>query len=80
MIQGSDNEFVKIFKRKKMIRITRFRLGSEMKEGRYWEGEEKRMSKLCGWVEESWKHVMEVCMGESKGEGRDEGNIEDTGG
>lgn len=44
----SDNEFAKVFKRKKMIRITRFRLGSEMREGRYWEGEEKRTSKLCG--------------------------------
>lgn len=42
MIQGNDNEFAKVFKRKKMIRIARFRLGSEMREGTYWEREEKR--------------------------------------
>lgn len=55
-----------------MIKIARFRLGSEMKEGRYWEGEEKRRCRLYGWELESWKYVMNVYMGEGKREGREE--------
>lgn len=43
-----------------------------MREGRYWEGEEKRKCRICGWAEESWKHVVEVCMGEGRGAGRQE--------
>lgn len=38
-----------------------------MRERRYWEVEEKRRCRLCGWEEESWEHVVEVCMGEGKG-------------
>lgn len=55
-----------------MTLIARFRLGSEMKEGRYWEGEEKRRCRICGWAKESWEHVVEVCMGEGKGGGKEE--------
>lgn len=51
-----------------MMRIARFRLRSE---GRYWEVEEKRC-RLYGWAEESWEHVVEVCMGEGKSGGREE--------
>jgi len=39
----------------------RFRLGNEMKEGRYWEEEDKRMCRLCGGEIESWEHVWEEC-------------------
>jgi len=42
-------------------RVVRFRLGNEMKEGRYWEEEDKRMCKLCGGGIESWEHVWEEC-------------------
>jgi len=42
-------------------RVARFRLGSEMREGRYWEGEERRKCRLCGYEEESWEHVWERC-------------------
>jgi len=35
-------------------RVTQFRLGNEMRERRYWEGEEKRLCKLC--VKGSLKH------------------------
>lgn len=55
--------------------IARFRLGSEMREGRYWEGEEKRKCRICSWAEESWEHVVEVvevCMGDGRGIGREE--------
>lgn len=51
----------------RMIRVARFRLGSEMREGRYWEGEETRRYRICGWVEETWEHVVEVCMGRGRG-------------
>lgn len=55
-------------KKGRMIRVARFRLESEMREGRYWE-EKKRRCKLCGWEEGIWKHVVEVCMGERDEEG-----------
>jgi len=53
-------------KEEKMIRVARFRLGNEMREGRYWEREEKRRCRLCGWAEETWEHVVEVCMREGE--------------
>ncbi|XP_068994227.1 trichohyalin-like [Neodiprion pinetum] len=45
------------------IRVARFRLGSEMKEARYWEEEEKRRCRVCGGEEETWEHVWERCVG-----------------
>lgn len=45
-------------KEESIIRIARFRLGSEMREGRYWEAEEKRRCRLCGWELQSWEHVV----------------------
>ena len=44
-------------------RIARFRLGNEMRGGRYWEEEEKRSCRVCGQGEETWGHVWEVCTG-----------------
>lgn len=41
--------------------MARARLGNEMREDRYWEEEDKRVCRLCGGAEESWKHVWEVC-------------------
>ena len=38
-------------------KIAMFRLGSEMREGRYWEGTEKRVCRVCGEEEETWEHV-----------------------
>lgn len=57
-----------------MTRIARFRLGSEMREKKYWEVEEKRMQKKCrlfGWEEESWKHV-EIYTEEGQSGGKEE--------
>jgi len=34
-------------KEERMIRMARFRLGNVMREGRYWEGEERRRCRLC---------------------------------
>ncbi|EFN67046.1 hypothetical protein EAG_02771 [Camponotus floridanus] len=65
-------------KEERMIRVARFRLGSEMREGRYWEEEEGRRCRSCGWEEESWEHVVEVCMREGEEGGR--GKILDSGG
>lgn len=48
------------------MRTARFRLESEIREGRYREVEEKRRCRLCGWAEEFWKHVVEVCIGKGK--------------
>lgn len=78
MVQrNKDDRFTKILlkgrgKENRMILITRFRLGSEMKKGRYWEGEKKRRYKICGWEKESWGHVVEMCMGEGIGGGKEE--------
>lgn len=59
-------------KENRLTLIARFRLGSEIRKGRYWEGEENRRCRICGWVEESWEHVVEVCIREGKGGGREE--------
>jgi len=40
-------------------RIARFRLGNEVKEGRYWEEEDKKVCRLCGGKEETWEHIWE---------------------
>ena len=43
-------------------RVVRFRLGCEMRGGRYWEEEEeKRKCRVCGWREETWEHVWMEC-------------------
>ncbi|EZA62834.1 hypothetical protein X777_01148, partial [Ooceraea biroi] len=65
----------------RMIRIARFRLGNEMREGRYWEREEDRRCRLCGWEEETWEHVVGVCKGEGGGGGTEEilGILKDDG-
>lgn len=48
----------------RMVRIAKFRLGSEMREGR-----EKRKCRLCGWAEER-EHVVVY---EERGWGRKRG-------
>lgn len=42
-------------------RIVRFRLGNEIKEEKYLEGEEKRLCRLCDGEEETWEHIWERC-------------------
>jgi len=42
-------------------RVARFRLGNEIREGRYWEEEEKKLCRLCGDKVETWEHVWEEC-------------------
>jgi len=49
-------------------RIARFRLGNEMREGRYWEEEEKGICRLCE-EEETWEHTWERCRDWGEGEG-----------
>ena len=60
-------------------RLARFRLGNEMRGGRYWEEEEERRCRLCGGEEETWEHVLERCTGEEGdergGRGKDKGNL-----
>lgn len=48
-------------------RVARFRLGNEMREGRYWEKEEERRCRICGGEEETWEHVLERCTREEEG-------------
>lgn len=50
-------------------RVAIFRLGNEMREGRYWKEEEKRRCRLCGEERESWEHVWEECRAWREGEG-----------
>lgn len=42
-------------------RVARFRLGNEVKEGRYWEEKEKRLCRRCEGEIESWEHIWERC-------------------
>lgn len=41
-------------------RVARFRLGNEMREGRYWEEEEEEIQAMWKGVE-TWQHVWEEC-------------------
>ena len=50
-------------------RVARFRLGCEMRGGRYWEEEEKRKCRVCAWGDETWEHVWEECTGWGDGRG-----------
>jgi len=49
------------WKEERWQRVARFRLGDGMRGGRYWEGEEERKCRVCGWGEETWEHVWEEC-------------------
>ncbi|KMQ82861.1 hypothetical protein RF55_21640 [Lasius niger] len=47
-------------------RIARFRIGDGVREGRFWEREEKKKCRICGWKKETWEHIWEECVrGES---------------
>ncbi|KYN14427.1 hypothetical protein ALC57_13379, partial [Trachymyrmex cornetzi] len=48
--------------------VARFRLGNEVKEGRYWE-EEERKYRLCRSEWETWEHIWEGCRAWEMGEG-----------
>ncbi|KYN14632.1 hypothetical protein ALC57_13162 [Trachymyrmex cornetzi] len=50
-------------------KVARFRLGNEVKEGRYWEEEEERKCRLCGSGWETWEHIWEGCRAWKMGEG-----------
>ncbi|KYN11576.1 hypothetical protein ALC57_16268, partial [Trachymyrmex cornetzi] len=50
-------------------RVARFRLGNEVKEGKYWEEEEERKCRLCGSGRETWEHIWEGCRAWKMGEG-----------
>lgn len=49
--------------------MTRVRLGSEMREGKYLEDEQKRLCRLCGAEMETWEHVGERCREWREGQG-----------
>lgn len=38
-------------------RVLRFRVGNEIREGKYWEEEGKRICRLCEEEIETWEHV-----------------------
>lgn len=40
-------------------RVMRFRLGSEVREGKYWVVEERKVCRLCGEEMERWEHMWE---------------------
>lgn len=37
-------------------RVARYRLGNEMGKGRYWEEEDRRKCRVCGWGKETWEY------------------------
>lgn len=53
--------FKKGWEESRWKRMVRFRLGNEMREGRYWRNEEERKCTLCGGEGESWEHLWEEC-------------------
>ncbi|XP_076656124.1 uncharacterized protein LOC143360857 [Halictus rubicundus] len=50
-------------------RVARYRLGNDMRGGKYWLEEEKKVCRVCGWEEETWEHVWEMCIGGDEGRG-----------
>ncbi|KAL6257812.1 hypothetical protein P5V15_011402 [Pogonomyrmex californicus] len=51
-------------------RVARFRLGNEMREGRYWEEKKKRICRLCGGGIKTWEHIWEECRMWKEGGGK----------
>jgi len=49
------------WKEEKWQRVAKFRLGDGMRGNRYWEGDEEKKCRICGWGEETWEHVWEEC-------------------
>lgn len=62
MTQEGIPEYIRVGRKEESWRrVARFRLGKEMKEGRYWKKEEEWKCRLCGWETEGWEHVLERC-------------------
>lgn len=40
-------------------RVVRYRMGEDVREGRYWRGEVERICRMCGKEEETWEHMWE---------------------
>jgi len=59
--EGVPGDLKKGWGESRWKRVARFRLGSEVKKGRYWEDEERRKCRLCENEEETWKYVWERC-------------------
>lgn len=55
-------EYLKNWEEKRWQRVAKYRLGGGMRGGRYWENEEGRSCRLCGWGDETWEHVWEECV------------------
>jgi len=49
--------------------MARFRLGNEVKEGRYWEERREKLCRLCGNEVETWEHMWEECWSWMEGMG-----------
>lgn len=49
--------------------MIRFKLGNKMREGRYWEEEQKKLCRLCGAEMKTWEHVWGRCRKWRKGQG-----------
>lgn len=61
---GKGKRGAKIFKEVeggKVAEVASFRLSDGMERNKYWEREKIRMCRVCGWREETWKHVWEKC-------------------
>jgi len=59
--EGISEYLKKNWGKSKWKRVAIFRLGSMMREGKYWKREEKRRCRMCGRERETWKHVWEEC-------------------
>lgn len=48
-------------KKNKVKTIARFRCCNEWRGERYWEREEMKICRVCGYKEETWNHIKEEC-------------------
>ncbi|EZA50300.1 hypothetical protein X777_11286 [Ooceraea biroi] len=75
-VEGVPKYLKRRWKEEKRNRVARYRLGNEMRRGRYWEREEDRKCRSCGGEIETWEHILERGREEPE---RDEGIQEKVG-
>lgn len=57
MVWDDKRRSAKILEERVGGEMAKFKLGNEMKGGRYWEGKEKKRCKICNGEKETWEHV-----------------------
>lgn len=60
--EGISEYLKKNWEEERWQRIARYRLGGAIRGRRYWEEEDRRSCRLCGWGDKTWELVWEECL------------------